>query len=161
VSATLRAYRKVTWLRAYRKVTWLRVYIISQGTPRFTSMARQPVAKFLVPYCGIQSTLAYGCSTARLHRLAGRCDNPESNISPVRDKEFGYWSDIKPNYTVKDNGAMLFRRRPMCPRRQVSVIPSIGQYVLRMMRTLDDASLDRRVPWTMRSLDIASLTNVS
>jgi hypothetical protein len=46
---------------------------------------------------------------------------------------------------------MLVRHRPMCPLRKVS----------RLSRPLDNASFGRHVPRTIRSLDDASMTDVS
>jgi hypothetical protein len=53
------------------------------------------VAKFIVSDWGdkVNSGTWLSYRPARLHRLAGRCDNPmpESAKSPVRDNKFGYW----------------------------------------------------------------------
>ncbi len=83
----------------YRLLIQIRISETSFGYRRavtVNSTVYNSVSKFIVLDWGDEVNTDIGLSyrPARLHRLAGRYDNPmpESTIPPVRDYEFGYRS---------------------------------------------------------------------
>ncbi len=85
-SCVIKYTQTYTGFKSNNQTRWV---IIQQFYTRFlyfTPNRTQPVAKFIVPDWGIKLTPAMGCRVGppRLHRLAGRYDNPmaESTVSP-------------------------------------------------------------------------------